>query len=104
MSADKELDRSEELTGSPPNHGTSRRDVLRGGVVVAGGLATAAVIGSPKAAAAEGQTENPYGSRPGGGISLPDDDKPWPAINNHNVHIPYLHTCGEDLSGSGKQP
>ncbi len=42
MSSDGELDRSEESTGSPPNDGASRRDILRGGVAAAGGLAAAA--------------------------------------------------------------
>ena len=33
-------------------------------------------------------TSNPYGPRPGGGISLPEDYQPWPAIKNRNVYLP----------------
>jgi ribonuclease Z len=32
--------------------------------------------------------QNPYGPRPGGGISLPDYYKPWPAIKNRNLYAP----------------
>ena len=31
---------------------------------------------------------NPYGPRPGGGISLPDYYRPWPAIKNRNFYAP----------------
>ncbi len=53
-----------------------RRNFLKGSGVVAGGLAATAVAGVSTASAAEGQPENPYGGRPGGGISLPDYYKP----------------------------
>jgi ribonuclease Z len=33
-------------------------------------------------------TNNPYGRRPGGGISLPDYYRPMPSINNRNVYFP----------------
>jgi len=69
-----------------------RRDFLKGSGAVAGGLAAATVAGSSTAAAAEGQPENPYGPRPGGGISLPDYYKPWPAIKNRNMYLPGTET------------
>ena len=31
---------------------------------------------------------NPYGARPGGGISLPEYYEPWPAIKNRNMFLP----------------
>jgi ribonuclease Z len=36
---------------------------------------------------------NPYGPRPGGGISLPEYYRPWPAIKNRNTDgtIRQLH-------------
>ncbi len=33
-------------------------------------------------------SKNPYGRRPGGGISLPDYYRPMPSINNRNVYFP----------------
>jgi ribonuclease Z len=67
--------------------GPNRRDFLKGSVIAASaGLAAAAV---PGLAAAESQpqsttqapsSKNPYGARPGGGISLPEYYRPWPAI------------------------
>ena len=75
----------------------SRRDFLKGSGVVAGGLAAAAVPGLAEAAAADARqqdtaqsppSKNPYGKRPGGGISLPEYYKPWPAIKNRNMYLP----------------
>ena len=63
-----------------------RRDFLKGSGAIAGGLAAATVAGSSTASATEGQSENPYGDRPGGGISMPDYYKPWPAIKNRNMY------------------
>ena len=34
------------------------------------------------------EVKNPYGKRPGGGISLPDYYRPWPSIKNRNVYFP----------------
>ncbi len=65
-----------------------RRDFLKGGGVVAGGVAAAAIGGSSTASAAEAQPTNPYGSRPGGGISLPDYYRPWASIKNRNMFLP----------------
>jgi ribonuclease BN (tRNA processing enzyme) len=65
-----------------------RRSFLKGSGAVAGGLAAATVAGSSTASAAQGEPENPYGARPGGGISLPDYYKPWPAIKNRNMYLP----------------
>jgi len=73
----------------------SRRNFLKGSAAAAGaGIAAATVPGVAAAAAAEGdcQPENPYGDRPGGGISLPDYYKPWPAIKNRNMFLPGTET------------
>jgi TctA family transporter len=49
-----------------------RRDFLKGSVAAAGaGVAAAAVPGVATAQATH-EPSNPYGPRPGGGISLPD--------------------------------
>ena len=75
----------------------SRRDFLKGSGVVAGGLTAAAVPGLVEAASADARqqdtaqsppSKNPYGKRPGGGISLPEYYKPWPAIKNKNMYLP----------------
>jgi len=75
----------------------SRRDFLKGSGIVAGGLAAATVPGLVEAASAKAEQkgkneppplQNPYGSRPGGGISLPEYYKPWPAIKNRNMYLP----------------
>ena len=75
----------------------SRRNFLKGSGIVAGGLAAAAVPGFVEAASAQAEQkgkneppplQNPYGSRPGGGISLPEYYKPWPAIKNRNMYLP----------------
>ena len=51
----------------------TRREFLKGGVAAAGaGLAAATLPGAAVAAGDDCQPENPYGSRPGGGISLPE--------------------------------
>ena len=44
--------------------------------------------GVSAAAGDDCQQENPYGARPGGGISLPEYYKPWPAIKNRNLYLP----------------
>ena len=66
----------------------SRRDFLKGSGIVAGGIAAAGLIGTSTADAAESEPKNPYGPRPGGGISLPEYYKPWPAIKNRNMYLP----------------
>jgi len=67
----------------------SRRDFLKGTAAAGAGLAAAAAVpGVAMAAEDDCQPENPYGSRPGGGISLPDYYKPWPAIKNRNMFLP----------------
>ncbi len=66
-----------------------RRDFLKGSAAAAGaGLAATAVPGVSGAAEGDCQPENPYGARPGGGISLPEYYKPWPAIKNRNMYLP----------------
>ena len=37
---------------------------------------------------------NPYGRRPGGGISLPEYYQPTPSVANRNVFMPGLETLG----------
>jgi ribonuclease BN (tRNA processing enzyme) len=74
---------------SAPNQ--SRRDFIKNSAVVAGAAAAAlAVQGVSMAAESESQSQqkNPYGKRPGGGISLPEYYKPWPAIKNRNMYLP----------------
>ncbi len=67
----------------------SRRDFLKGTAAAGAGLAAvAAVPGVAMAAEDDCQPKNPYGSRPGGGITLPDYYKPWPAIKNRNMFLP----------------
>ena len=67
----------------------SRRDFLKGTAAAGAGLAAvAAVPGVAMAAEEDCEPKNPYGSRPGGGISLPDYYKPWPAIKNRNMFLP----------------
>lgn len=75
------------------NTSTTRRKFLKGmGVAgaVGAGLAAGGVL--PGQAAAQGAgpctPKNPYGGRPGGGISLPEYYKPWPAIKNRNMFLP----------------
>ena len=53
--------------------GTSRRDVLKG---AATGAAALGVVSAGVASAHEAPSSNPYGPRPGGGISLPDYYQP----------------------------
>ena len=74
----------------------SRRTFLKGSAVIAGGLVAGGVPGLA-AASDESQEqsatqppppENPYGSRPGGGISLPDYYRPWAALKNRNFYAP----------------
>ncbi|MCZ6470607.1 MAG: twin-arginine translocation signal domain-containing protein, partial [Gammaproteobacteria bacterium] len=67
----------------------NRRDFLKGSATVAGaGLAAATIPGASMAAEENCEPKNPYGDRPGGGISLPDYYKPWPAIKNNNLFLP----------------
>ncbi len=68
---------------------SSRRDFLKGSIAAAGvGLAAAAMPGIAQAADPDCPPENPYGARPGGGISQPENYKPWPAIKNRNKYLP----------------
>ncbi len=78
--------------------GQNRRDFLKASGAVAGGVAAGAVPGLVDVAHADQQEtapcppENPYGARPGGGISLPEYYKPWPAITNRNMFLPGTET------------
>jgi ribonuclease Z len=67
----------------------SRRDFLKGSAAAAGaGLTAAAVPGVSVGSTAECEPQNPYGDRPGGGVSLPKWFRPWPAIKNRNLYLP----------------
>ena len=75
-----ERDESEDPRDPPPSEST-RRKFLKGSGVVAGGLAAGGLAGATVpgvlgAAEKRPPPENPYGARPGGGISLPDYYKP----------------------------
>ena len=87
--------KNDEPLENGKNTEKSRRDFLKGGGVVAGGLAAAAAPGIASAAESQGKdsapdapSKNPYGARPGGGISLPEYYQPWPAIKNRNMYLP----------------
>ncbi len=41
-------------------------------------------------------SRNPYGPRPGGGISLPDYYQPWAAIKNRNMYLPGTEILPDD--------
>ena len=86
--SEKDNPKSKGGTLQDSDHNQSRRDFLKGSGIVAGGIAAASLIGTSNADAAEGESKNPYGPRPGGGISLPEYYKPWPAITNRNMYFP----------------
>ena len=67
MAKDDETEnKQEEIEGS-------RRNFLKGSAAAVGaGIAAATVPGVAAAAEGDCQPKNPYGDRPGGGISLPD--------------------------------
>jgi ribonuclease Z len=51
--------------------------------------------------------KNPYGRRPGGGISLPDYYRPTPSVANRNYYPPGMETLGPDemrISFPGSTP
>ena len=53
------------------------------------------------------EPNNPYGARPGGGISLPDYYHPWPAIKNRNTYLPGTETLPKNemrISFMGSTP
>lgn len=86
-------DNLETNANQPPTSAVSRRDALKSLGAVTAGLAAATA--APSAMAADkpeaydpSKVTNPYGPRPGGGISLPDYYKPWPAIKNRNMFLP----------------
>ena len=69
-----------------------RRSVLKGGGIAA--IAAATGVASTHAAAAESvnvkkdEPKNPYGTKPGYGISLPDYYRPTPSVANRNFFAP----------------
>ena len=79
----------------PHKEGFSRREALQVGAAGIAGLGvgmTPAVAEArrkkKKEADGDPPPKNPYGARPGGGISLPEYYKPWPAIKNKNMYLP----------------
>lgn len=77
----------------------SRRDFMKVGAagaaalgVSATGASAAETTATTASAATEPPVTNPYGPSPGGGISLPDYFKPWPAIKNNNFYMPGTET------------
>ena len=80
--------------------GTSGR-AARGGITRRSAISRLAVLGAGTAAASTlvpacddkgvklmSDSVNPYGGRPGGGITLPEYYQPWPAIKNRNMFLP----------------
>ena len=92
----------------------SRRNFLKNSGLAAGGLAAAAAPVLASTAEAQQQdltqdppSKNPYGPRPGGGISLPDYYRPWPAIKNRNFYAPGTETLPKNemrISFMGSTP
>ena len=67
-----------------------RREVLKGTGIAAMAAATGAMAGEQAAASNADQIEprNPYGTKPGYGISLPDYYRPTPSVSNRNFFPP----------------
>ena len=88
----KRDDRHRDVAAKPPTVGEpSRREFVKRGALAGAGLAAGTAVpgaATPAAAQEACETQNPYGPRPGGGISLPDYYRPWPAIKNRNFYAP----------------
>lgn len=67
---------------------TSRRDFLKTSALGSAGIMASTVPGVDDNSETAHEPKNPYGDRPGGGISLPEYYKPWPAIKNNNLFLP----------------
>jgi ribonuclease Z len=83
---DKKLD--DDHRNDRKETGQSRRDFLKGSAIAAGAGLAATTAPGVAAAQANNESRNPYGPRPGGGISLPEYYRPWPAIKNRNFYAP----------------
>ena len=74
-----------------------RRELLKGTTLAA--ASAAGVLGTAEAAEAEacptGET-NPYGSRPGTGITMPPYYLPTPSVRNRNNYFPQSEPLGPD--------
>lgn len=73
------------------SNSTSRRNFLKTGTMAAAGVVASTIPVNAKTSESpenNGELKNPYGARPGGGISLPEYYKPWPAIKNRNFYAP----------------
>ncbi|MGB2691268.1 MAG: twin-arginine translocation signal domain-containing protein, partial [Thermodesulfobacteriota bacterium] len=84
------MDKDNKNKPKDTKSGSNRRDFIKTSTIAAGAVAAAMTVPGVSAGAAETECQptNPYGSRPGGGVSLPDYYKPWPAIKNNNFYIP----------------
>ena len=77
----------------------SRRDVLKtGGLAGPAALASGALTPAPAAPRRrpQSQAKNPYGGKPGGGISLPPYYKPTPYVLSRNNYFPGVEKIGKD--------
>jgi len=84
MTMPKDDSKGNDGKESRPN----RRDFLKGSAMAAGAGLAATTAPGLVAAQTNSESQNPYGPRPGGGISLPEYFKPWPAIKNRNMYLP----------------
>ncbi|HAW28174.1 MAG TPA: ribonuclease Z, partial [Planctomycetaceae bacterium] len=82
------MTQDETNQNKPAGNDQGRRNFLKGSAAAVGAGLAASVPGMASAADSDCEMKNPYGARPGGGISLPDYYKPWPAIKNRNVFMP----------------
>ena len=51
-----------------------------------------------------GNPRNPYGARPGGGVSLPDYYRPMPSLNNRNAYFPGTELLPKGVNEDEKIP
>ena len=83
-----------------PGRGISRRTALGGLAALGAGTATASTLvagcGDKNKGVTLSSATNPYGGRPGGGISLPEYYQPWPAIKNRNMFLPGTEVLPEN--------
>jgi ribonuclease Z len=86
------LNKDDKKQTEQAGSGQGRRSFLKGSAAAVGAGLAASVPSVVSAADSDCEMKNPYGARPGGGISLPDYYKPWPAIKNRNVFMPGTET------------
>lgn len=71
-----------------------RRDFLKNTGLAAAGTVTGAAQATTPQAPADG--ENPYGSPPGSGLSMPPYYRPTPSVKNRNNYFPQSEPLGAD--------